>query len=192
MKFSFLIIYSLLLSILTPIYLPNLHIATFAGLLTIIYTNRSYPLSLWISLFIGFYFDLMASKLPLGFYSLSYCLAVTIVYSYRRFFLLEKWWIFPLYSAIFSFASTLVQIILLAIFNAKIPIRFSMIISDLGIMPLVDALFTLCFFTFPYAFFNYLTNPSRIHYFKVVMKKYRMRLIEWKIQLRSKKSISQN
>lgn len=192
MKIFALIIYSMLLSIVAPIYLPNLHIATFAGLLTIIYTRCSYPISLWVSLFVGFYFDLMASKLPLGFYSLSYCIAATLVYRYRRFFLLEKWWIFPLYATVFSFASTLVQIILLAIFNAKVPIHFMMIVSDLAIMPFIDAFFTLCFFTFPYAVFNYLTNPSQIHYFKVVLKKYRMRLIQWKIQLRTKKSISQS
>jgi len=166
LKFLFLILYSLFLSLFIPISMPNVHIATFSPLLTFIYAKTSYPLSLWASLAVGLYFDLMASKSPLGFYSLSYCIATTLIYRYRRFFLLEKWWIFSLYTAIFSFAATIVQIILLALFNAKVPIHFWMILSDLGLMPILDAVFAFIFFLVPYAAWKYLTNPSQMHYWK--------------------------
>lgn len=167
------IAYSTLLSILAPVYLPNVMMATFAPFLTILYTECSYATSLWASLFVGLFFDLMASKIPLGFYSLSYCLTTTCVYRYRRFFLLDKWWIFPLYTAIFSAVSSLIQILLLAIFNAKVPIHMMMILSDLCIMPMIDACFALLFFILPYTLFKYLANPSRIHYLKERVKSWK-------------------
>jgi len=175
-KIASVIFYSLFLSLILPTRFPGIHLMTFAPLLTYVYARYSYAGSLWSSFLVGLYFDLMASKLPLGFYSLSYCIAATLIYRYRRFFLVEKWWIFPMYSAIFSFATTVVQIILLALFNAKVPIGFSMVLSDLLIMPIIDALFALIFFNIPFAGWKYLTNPSQIHYWKEKWQQIKIRL----------------
>lgn len=180
----FLFVYSIFLSILAPIYSPKVLIAVFAPFLTIIYAKSTYAKALWISFIVGLYFDLLASKLPLGFYSLSYCLTTTIVYRYRIFFSIEKWWIFPLYSAIFSFCSSLIQMVLLTIFQANVPISILMIFSDLILLPLIDGLFALCFFNIPIALFIYLTNPSQIIYFKNTIARIKARYLEWRLKKR--------
>ncbi len=115
--------------------------------LVITYYKKNLVTSLWLSFLCGTIVDLLASNQHLGLYALNYCLTTIVIFFQRRHFFADRLSTIPIMTFLFSFLSTLLQMILLFLFDKPVPISLSLLETDLLLMPLADSLYAFCVFT---------------------------------------------
>ncbi len=149
-----------------PYLFPTIRILGFLPLLVFALSRLSLPKALSWSMFAGLIVDLYAFGPPLGFFALNYTLTSLILYRYRKFFSEEKLFSFTLYAAIISITSTLIHFFLYAIIDIHLKLSLFTLATDLICMPIVDGLYTLVWALLPLMLYNYLTEPSRLLFYK--------------------------
>lgn len=140
---------STLLLITLPILSPLFRLTFYAPLLIIVYYKKSFISSLWIALICGIIMDLLTTPSAIGTYAFNYCLTTAILYSQKRNFFEDSYSTLPVMTFLFVIISTVTLILSMEIFGKSIPLSFSWALSDLFLMPLVDAFYAfVCFFYF--------------------------------------------
>lgn len=138
----------------------SIHLNFFAPFLIICYYQKSYPKALQYSILSGCIIDLFSSPLRFGIHALNYSLTTACIYHQKRNLFADNLTTLPLMTFLFSFVSTIIQVILLFIFATPIALSFTFIFSDLLFMPAMDALFSFCWFILP-NLFSQQRNHSR-------------------------------
>lgn len=131
----------LFLTILTPVIVPQARLMFFVPFLIILFYQKSLPVSLWLSFLCGLIIDLLSAQSPFGFNACSYTLTTATIYRQKRNFFSDHLSTLPIMTFLFSFLTTIFEIIILSIFGFHASIGFQWIISDLLLMPCFDALF---------------------------------------------------
>jgi rod shape-determining protein MreD len=141
--------FSLAATLFVPVLFPGLHLFFFVPFLIMAYYRRSLTASLWLSLLCGLLLDLIAFDQRLGLHALNYCLTTYILYRQKQNFFEDSLTTIPILTVIFSAISTLLQVVLLFIFENGLPLSLGWAATDLVVMPLCDGLYGLLCFSFP-------------------------------------------
>jgi hypothetical protein len=149
-----------------PILFPMIRLIGFLPFLLFAISRLRLPSVLWCSAIAGVTLDLYSFGAPLGFFALNYSLTSLILFRYKKFFSEENLWAFTLYALLFSFVSTLIHFFLYAIIDVHLKLSFLSLMTDLICMPLIDGLYTFVWALLPLLLYKYLTEPSRILFYK--------------------------
>lgn len=144
---------ALIITLIPTLFLPtfffHIPIMFFAPFLIILYYQKSYLTSLWVSLVCGLVLDLLAAHIHIGVHAISYCLATGILYNQRRNFFADSLTTLPIMTFFFSVTATLFQLILMYAFGQGIKVSGYWIVTDLIYMPALDAFYAFCCFVLP-------------------------------------------
>lgn len=145
---------------------PQLKVWVFAPFLAITFHRTSLCSSLWISLMCGLILDCLSSQFPFGWFACIHVLGAFFLFRKKRHFFEDKPFALSFYSALLSlfFSSSL---LLLAFWRREFPLTFSLLLSDLVFMPLLDAAYAFLWFTCPLSLIAYLKKRGIKHWFSV-------------------------
>ncbi len=110
-------------------------------------------ISLWFAAFLGGIIDLLSDD-PMGVHSLNYAIVTALLHRFRRHFLWDTPLHFSLFTGAFSAVSTFLQLLLLFLFDRRVPFDGKWILTDLIGMPIVDAFVALIAFSLPLLVFE--------------------------------------
>jgi rod shape-determining protein MreD len=130
-------------------FLPHVKILAFAPFLALLYNKRTFQSSLWLASLCGLAVDLLSSEFRLGLYALNYCLATLLLYRQKRHFFEDKPLALCLFTLLISVVSTVLQLLLISIFDKALPLSGKMLVTDLLIMPLLDTAYAFLWFSCP-------------------------------------------
>lgn len=133
----------------TPTLAPSFRLIFFAPFLIIVIYQKNMLKSLWIALLCGIIVDLFSYRTRLGTYALNYSLTIAILYHQKRNFFADSISTLPLMTYFFGVISTVVQVILLYIFESPLPFSWRWVFIDLFLMPAADAAYAFVCFLFP-------------------------------------------
>ncbi len=137
---------SLCFTLFTPALFPSIKLFFFAPFIIILFYQKPFIKCLWGALLSGLIVDLFSAHSHLGLHAINYITAVTILYKQRKHFFSDSATTLPLMIFFFSIIATLLQIPILYVFEQKISLSKSWILSDLILMPFFDALYGFVFF----------------------------------------------
>lgn len=134
-------------SLLQALFIPNPSLICFAPLLVLLFFYSSFLTSLWVASLAGLFLDLLSST-SFGMNALCYTIAASLCYRQKKF-LSEKFISFFLFTALVSSTISLIKFPLLFLFGNGMHISFKWILTDLLILPFMDALYALIFILLP-------------------------------------------
>lgn len=140
---------TLSLTLFAPILFPGLHLLYFAPFVCCCYYYRSYAASLWISLLCGLIIDLLSAPLRFGLHALNFTLTTAFLYSKKQHFFQDQLSTLPILTFFFSLISTLIQLILLYIFETSLTLSWKWVFTDLLWMPCTDGIYAFICFSLP-------------------------------------------
>ncbi|MES2274139.1 MAG: hypothetical protein V4487_08095 [Chlamydiota bacterium] len=151
-----MLIFSFFLS-LTALFLqatlfPSLNLLPFAPWIALVILRCNLGSALSLSSAAGVLMDLLSDD-PIGLHALNYSITTALLYGYRKHFLFDVPLHLSLSTALVSALSTFLQLILLFLFDRRVPFSGKWILVDLGAMPVLDALYALVWFAAPLALF---------------------------------------
>jgi rod shape-determining protein MreD len=159
--------YTLALALSLPVFLPHLHLIYFAPFLAASFYRNTKIHSLWLAVLCGSIIDLFSAQTRLGFYALTYFLTVELLYSQQRNFFEDRLSTLPVMTFFFALISTIIQVILLNVFDVGIVLSMEWVKNDLILNPLCDALYAILAFTLPASlFFRRQSRPSSMLHLK--------------------------
>jgi rod shape-determining protein MreD len=130
--------------------IPILAFVPFLALLNLL---RPLSKALQWSCFAGFLIDILSYD-PFGIHALNYTLSSLFCFRWRRRFSAEIPLQFGLYTAFFSSVSTVLQTLMLFLFDRRILFQGIWWITDWPLLPVCDALYALLWFTGPLALYR--------------------------------------
>jgi rod shape-determining protein MreD len=131
------------------VLLPHVRLLAFSPFLAILYNQTRFVKSLWIGSLCGLAVDLLCSEFRLGIHALNYCLTTLLLYKQKKHFFEDKALALSLFTVIISVVSTLLQFFLISVFDHALPLSGKLLVTDLMIMPLADAIYAFLWFTCP-------------------------------------------
>lgn len=134
---------------------PTLRLTFFAPWIVIVFYRKSLLNALWASVLCGIVIDLLASDTLFGIYACNYALTTWILYSYKRNFFEDNLSTLPMMAYFYSILSTLLQVILLYVFQEGLNISWQWIGTDMLLMPALDACYAFLIFVLP----GFFTKP---------------------------------
>jgi rod shape-determining protein MreD len=133
--------------------LPGLHLLAFAPYVALVSLKCSTPRALWLSAIAGAFIDLFSDD-PMGLHALNYTLSCFLLLRLKKHFLFNNPFHLSLFSFLVSSLSTLLQLILLFLFDRRVPFSGRWIFADLVGMPVIDALYAFVWFAAPLVLFE--------------------------------------
>jgi len=121
----------------------------FSPFLALLYHRLNLQTSLWIASMCGLAVDLLSSEFRLGVHALTYCLATLFLYKQKRHFFEDKPLSLSLFTLLISVISTILQLLLISIFDRALPLSGKLLITDLVILPSFDAAYAFVCFSCP-------------------------------------------
>jgi rod shape-determining protein MreD len=154
-------------------FLPHVRLLAFSPFLALLYNRSNFTAALWISSLCGLAVDLLSSEFRLGIYALNYSLTTLLLYKQKRHFFEDKPLALSLFTLLISVVSTILQLLLISIFDRALPLSGKLLITDLIIMPIADAIYAFLWFSCPMMLFLHIKKigwrafSSRLlHYFR--------------------------
>lgn len=114
---------------------------------------HSLPLAIWFAAFLGGIVDLLSDD-PMGVHALNYTITTALLHRFRRHLLWETPLHLSVFTAAFSAVSTFLHLLLLFLFDRRVPFDGKWILTDLLGMPIVDAFVALVLFSLPLLLFK--------------------------------------
>ncbi|HSX27040.1 MAG TPA: hypothetical protein VLE89_08575 [Chlamydiales bacterium] len=151
----------ILQGILQP-FLPILAYAPFLALATL---RAPLVRALWMSAAAGAVMDLLSDH-PFGLHALNYAITTAILYRIRNRFSYDQSLHFSFFSALVSAISTLLHLILLFLFDRRVPFSGKWFFIDWGGIVAIDALYAFVWFAAPIALFERLHRLWGIYWLK--------------------------
>ena len=139
---------------------PSLHLTAFIPFLALAAMRYSLQRCLWISLACGLIIDLLSSQMHFGLYALSYSLITLLLYRFNRYFFEEKLHALALFALLFSFLSSAIELLFLFASHKSSLFSPRILVTDLFLMPLLDAVYAFLWFTCPMHLISYLKKTS--------------------------------
>lgn len=147
---------------------PHLKLIAFAPFLAFLYSRMSLPQSLWIATLCGLIYDLLSSEFIFGLHAINYSLTTLVCYKQKRHFA-DKALALCLYTLLISTVYSLLQVLLICIFDRGLPLSGKWALTDLLLMPLADSVYAWIWFHCPIRLY--------LHLKKVGMRRYCQRII---------------
>ncbi len=144
---------------------PSFTLLAFAPFLAFVSLRSPLKTALWLSLAAGLWVDLFSDD-PFALHALNYTLVSAFFYRLRRPFSLEESLSFGLYTSFISATSTLLQLLLLFLFDRRVPISGKWILIDLTAMPAADGIYALLWISGPFYLFQKLRYRWVIYWLK--------------------------
>lgn len=158
------IIYSFLLATFSSIFctaiFPQTHLFYYAPFLAILFIDSSLIMSLWVSCLCGFIIDALSTT-PMGMHTLGYALLCFSLFRLKRFFN-DKPINIPIFTIILSMGFSIIEIILLSIFQKSLSFSGSWVLSDFIIMPIFDGIYSIILFVVPMKLIDFLKHQFLI------------------------------
>ncbi len=167
-------------TIIFPILFPHLNLLTLIPLIAIFSSRTTLKNALIMSILIGAIQDLLSIYYPMGYSSLNLLLTTLFLYRYRSYFYVEKPHTYTIYIFLFSLVSSSIQLLQLHFLGISINLSLISLMSNLILMPLLDAAYGLLFYFYPYILIRFLTHPKRVNFRKQIILKYRRKLLPWR------------
>lgn len=139
--------------ILQGILVPRLAILAFAPFLALVIMRCKQRRALWLSVLAGSLIDLLSDD-PMGLHALNYTLITALLFPFRKHFLYDHPLHLSLFTGLISVMSTILQLILLFLFDRRVPFEGKWVFADLVGMPAIDALYAFVWFAAPLSFFD--------------------------------------
>lgn len=146
--FAFLL--ALLALILQGIIIPHIALLPFAPFLALLILRCRLQSALWLSALAGAIMDLLSDD-PMGLHALNYLIAASLLFRYRSHFSADRPLHLVLLTFLISALSTSIQLILLFLFDRRVPFDGRWVITELVGMPAIDALYAFAWFAAPLA-----------------------------------------
>lgn len=140
---------ALFFAIFGTVFLPDIRLFAFSPFLALLYNKTSLVRALWIATLCGLIIDLFCSEFHLGVYALNFCLTTLILYKQKKHFFEDKPLALSLFTALISIVSTVILLLLIFVFDHGLPFSKRLIVTDLVIMPIADALYAFLWFFCP-------------------------------------------
>ena len=142
----------------------------FSPFLAILYNRANFQRSLWIASLCGLMIDLLSSELRLSLYALNYCLTTLLLFKQKKHFIEDKPLALSLFTMLISIVSTVVQWLLICIFERGLPLSAKLLLTDLVAMPLLDAVYAYVWFICPLMLYLHIKKVGwRAFYSKVML-----------------------
>ncbi|MBX7065898.1 MAG: rod shape-determining protein MreD [Parachlamydiales bacterium] len=139
--------------IFQSIFLPHISILAFSPFLALALLRGTFHQALWLSCISGCIMDLISND-PMGVHALNYTLVAAILFKTRRHFLYDEPFHLSLLTAFFSFLSTIFQVLILFLFDRRVPVQGRWAIADFFGMPVIDGLYAFVWFAGPLALYS--------------------------------------
>lgn len=141
--------------VLQGILLPRLSLFAFAPYLALGILRCEKGAALWLCAAAGALADLFSDD-PMGLHALNYTITASLLFRMKKHFLYDQPFHLALFTAVVSAVSTALQLILLFLFDRRVPFDGRWVFSDLIGMPALDALYAFVWFAAPLSLFNQL------------------------------------
>ena len=164
------IIPAFLLTIYAPFFFPAYKLFFFAPLIIRLFYLRSYHETLWASCLLGIVIDLLSSHVRFGLYALNFTLTSALLYSQRRNFFEDSYSTLPVLTSIYSFVSTIVQILLLTVFENGVAFSWDFVKIDLFLLPILDGLYAFVCFSLPELVFGKPRRKGKDYFCRTTME----------------------
>lgn len=140
------------------VFLPDIRLAAFAPFFAIAFQRLSYVKSLWICFLCGLIIDLFSSQQHFGIYAICYAITSCICYNQKKHFFEEKPLALSLFTSLISSISSLSLIVLTMLFDRQFPITLEILLSEIAITPILDAVYAFVWFTVPMKIYAYISS----------------------------------
>ena len=147
---------ALVAAVFGSVFFPYLHLSFFAPFLALTYHASTLSKSLWLSLACGVVLDLISSEFKFGLHSLTFVLATLILYAHKRHFFEDKPLALSIFTALISGVLTLLQFVLVHLFDRGLPFSILTALTDVVLMSAVDGLYAFLWFTCPIKLYIYI------------------------------------
>lgn len=137
-----------IIGLLATLFLPYT-LFYFAPFLIMTIYQKPLKNCLWAALGAGVVIDLLASYHQFGLTALNYCLCTLILYPQKRHFFADRITTLPLMTYLFASLSLGIHFIFQQILEKPVPLAWQWVVTDMGLMPLFDALYALIIYTVP-------------------------------------------
>lgn len=139
-------------------FLSEIRLIAFAPFFAIAFHRISYVKSLWLCFFCGLIIDLFSSQQHFGIYAVCYALTSCICYNQKKHFFEEKSLALSLFAGLISSISSLALILLTILFDRQFPITTEILVSEIVITPILDAVYAFVWFTVPMKMYAYISS----------------------------------
>jgi rod shape-determining protein MreD len=161
----FAFILSFIALLLQGILLPKITILAFAPYLAILILKLPHTQSLILASLCGAIMDLMSDD-PIGLHAINYTVSVWLFFKIKSHFSFEKATHLTLLTALISSFSTIFQLILLFLFDRRVPFSGRWAFMELIGMPIVDAIYAFIWFVAPMDLFQKVRKKLVIFWLK--------------------------
>ncbi len=144
---------SLLALIVQGVFLPKIAILAMSPFLSLVILKEPFERALYLSVAAGIVMDLLSDD-PMGIHALNYSIICFVLFRIKNHFLHDQPLHLSLFTALISIASTLLQLLLLFLFDRRVPLVGRWIFSQLIAVSMVDALYAFVWFSAPLALVN--------------------------------------
>lgn len=138
------------------VFLPHVRLLAFSPFLALLYNRSRFMAALWIASFCGLTIDLLSSEFRFGIHALNYCLTTFLLYQQKKHFFEDKPLALSLFTILISIVSTVLQLLLISIFDHPLPLSGKLLVTDLLLMPIADAIYAFVWFSCPMMLFAYI------------------------------------
>jgi len=133
---------------LQSVAVPRLTILAFAPFLALNILRSTFYKALLLSASVGALLDLLSDD-PMGLHALNYTLISALLFRFRKLCSHDNPLHLSLFSGVISIVSTCLQLILLFLFDRRVPFNGTWAIADLIGMPAIDALYAFIWIAAP-------------------------------------------
>ncbi len=130
-------------------FFPSFRLFAFSPFLAILYHRVALLPALWVSLFCGCILDLFSSQFRFGIFGLDFAVTTLFLYTQKRHFFEDKPFAFSFFSALISSFQSLILVLLCYLIDRPLHLHLSWLVSDLIVMPFLDAIYAFIWFTCP-------------------------------------------
>lgn len=138
---------------LQGIILPRIAILAFAPFIALVLMRCDLSRALWLSALAGALVDLLSDD-PIGLHALNYAIVAFVLFRVKNHFSYDQPFHLSLYTGFVSSLSTGLQLILLFLFDRRVPFDGRWFFADLVGMPVIDALYAFVWFAAPLVLFD--------------------------------------
>ncbi len=132
-----------------PMASPSLNLSFFTAPLAFAYMHTTLAASLSLAVLSGLVMDSMTTSFPFGVHALILFVCTLFLYRFRQQFFKEKPFSLGVYSAFTSLCMTILTFLVNILLERALPFTWRGIISDFMIMPIIDGLFAIFWFSLP-------------------------------------------
>ena len=144
---------------------PELPVLAFAPFLALVCLQRPLATALLLCSLAGLVLDLVSQE-PFGLHAVVYALTGFVCFRWRRLFSLETPMQFSMYTALISLVCTTTHVVLLFLFDRRIPFPGRWWMTEWLSLPLFDSAYALVWFTGPLALIRQVHRQWVIYWLK--------------------------